>query len=105
LTGGAAHFDGPGGSQTPDAVADTIRDALLRPIANREVTTAAERNAEEIATQCRRALGDLSGADPAGIIFGRSMTALTFDLSRTLAATWSPGDEIVVERAGRGPNR
>jgi selenocysteine lyase/cysteine desulfurase len=29
---GAAHFDGPGGSQTPDTVADAIRHAMLSPL-------------------------------------------------------------------------
>ena len=29
LRGGAAHFDGPGGSQTPATVADAIRHAML----------------------------------------------------------------------------
>jgi cysteine desulfurase family protein (TIGR01976 family) len=104
LQDGAAHFDGPGGSQTPESVADAIRSALLNPLANRGVTTRAERNAEEIVGQCRRALGDLLNADPDGVIFGRSMTALTFDLSRTLAATWGPGDEVVVSRLDHDAN-
>lgn len=104
LTDGAAHFDGPGGSQTPDVVADAIRHAMLSPLANRGATTNAERNAEDIVGQCRRALGDLLNADPAGIIFGRSMTALTFDLSRVLSATWRPGDEIVVSRLDHDAN-
>jgi cysteine desulfurase family protein (TIGR01976 family) len=104
LRGGAAHFDGPGGSQTPDTVADAIRDAMLSPLANRGTTTKAERNAEEIVGQCRRALGDLLNADPNGVIFGRSMTAVTFDLSRTLSATWRTGDEIVVSRLDHDAN-
>ncbi len=104
LKDGAAHFDGPGGSQTPDAVADAIRHALLSPLANRGVTTAAERNAEDIVRQCRNALGELLNADPGGVIFGRSMTALTFDLSRTLAAEWGPGDEIVLSRLDHDAN-
>jgi cysteine desulfurase family protein (TIGR01976 family) len=104
LKDGAAHFDGPGGSQTPDVVADAIRSTMLRPLANRGVSTKAERNAEEIVGQCRQAVGDLLNADPGGVIFGRSMTALTFDLSRTLAATWRPGDEIVVSRLDHDAN-
>ncbi len=104
LTAGAAHFDGPGGTQTPDVVADAIRDTLLRPMANRGVTTVAERNAEHVVTECRRAVGDLLNADPEGVLFGRSMTALTFDLSRALAARWAPGDEIVVSRLDHEAN-
>jgi cysteine desulfurase family protein (TIGR01976 family) len=104
LRDGTAYFDGPGGSQTPTAVADAIRDAMLRPLSNRGSNTTAERNAEEIVGQCRRALGDLLNADPDEVIFGRSMTALTFDLSRTLAAQWRPGDEIVVTRLDHDAN-
>jgi cysteine desulfurase family protein (TIGR01976 family) len=99
-----AYFDGPGGSQTPTVVADAIRDALLRPLSNRGNATTAARNAEEIVVQCRLALSDLLNADPVEVIFGRSMTALTFDLSRTLSAHWRPGDEIVVTRLDHDAN-
>lgn len=104
LADGTAFFDGPGGSQTPIAVADAIRDALLSPLANRGSTTTAARNAEQIVVQCRRALGDLLATDPETVIFGRSMTALTFDLSRALSSWWRPGDEIVVTRLDHDAN-
>lgn len=104
LSTGTAFFDGPGGSQTPTAVADAIRDAMLHPLSNRGHNTTAERNAEEIVAQCRRALGDLLNADPDEVILGRSMTALTFDLSRALSAQWRPGDEIVVTRLDHDAN-
>ncbi|UQU62731.1 cysteine desulfurase-like protein [Couchioplanes caeruleus] len=104
LAQGAAHFDGPGGSQTPDVVADAIRDTLLSPLANRGTTTAAERNAERAVTQCRAALADLLRTTADSVIVGRSMTALTFDMSRMLAAQWSPGDEIVVSRLDHDAN-
>jgi cysteine desulfurase family protein (TIGR01976 family) len=104
LDGGTAYFDGPGGSQTPTVVADAIRDAMVRPLSNRGNNTAAERNAEEIVVQCRLAIGELLNADPDAVIFGRSMTALTFDLSRTLSAQWRPGDEIVVTRLDHDAN-
>ena len=55
LDDGTAFFDGPGGSQTPTAVADAIRDAMLRPMSNRGRTTTAARNAEEIVVECRSA--------------------------------------------------
>ena len=104
LSDGTAYFDGPGGSQTPTVVADAVRGALLSPLANRGTTTAAARNAEEIVGQCRAALGDLLNADPDEVIFGRSMTALTFDLSRMLSSQWRPGDEIVVTRLDHDAN-
>src|SRR6195952_1679652 len=93
LPGGPAHFDAPGGTQTPDAVADAIRDTLLGPLANRGTSTAAARNAEAVVQACRQALADLLDVQPDVVIFGRSMTALTFDLARAISADWSPGDE------------
>jgi cysteine desulfurase family protein (TIGR01976 family) len=104
LDGGAAHFDGPGGSQTPDVVANAIRDTLLRPLANRGVTTVAERNAEEAVINCRSAVADLLNTSADSVIFGRSMTALTFDVARMLSARWSPGDEIVLSRLDHDAN-
>ncbi len=49
-------------------------------------------------------MADLLGADPQGIVFGRSMTALTFDLARTMPPTWRPGDEVVVCRLDHDAN-
>jgi selenocysteine lyase/cysteine desulfurase len=65
------------------------RRTLLSPLANRGSVTAAERPRTRRAG-ARAAMGDLLGRDPRGVVFGRSMTALTFDLARTLAATWGP---------------
>jgi cysteine desulfurase family protein (TIGR01976 family) len=96
LKAGYAHFDGPGGSQVPDVVAETVARTLTSPLANRGTVTAAERTADGIVVDGRAAMADLLGADPAGIVFGRSMTQLTYDFSSTLAATWEPGDEVVV---------
>src|SRR6478735_7078013 len=98
LTEGAAHFDGPGGSQTPDVVARAVADTLTSAISNRGGVTASERRAEQVVVDCRAALADLLGADPRGIVFGRSATTLTYDLARALAKDWGPGDEVVVTR-------
>jgi cysteine desulfurase family protein (TIGR01976 family) len=96
LTAGYAHFDGPGGTQVPAAVADAVARTLVTPLANRGRTTAAEQAADEIVVTARRAVADLLDAEPTGVVFGRSMTQITFDVARTLAATWAPGDEVVV---------
>ncbi|MDQ1691798.1 MAG: hypothetical protein QOD87_1906, partial [Pseudonocardiales bacterium] len=104
LTAGAAHFDGPGGSQTPVAVARAVHDTLVSPIANRGSVTRAEQHAEVVVQEARSAMADLLGADRQGIVFGRSMTQLTFDIARALAKTWSAGDEIVVSRLDHDAN-
>ena len=104
LAGGAAHFDGPGGSQTPLPVARAVHDTLVAAIANRGSVTAAERRAEQVVVGARQALADLLGADPRGVVFGRSMTQLTYDMSRAIAKTWRPGDEVVVTRLDHDAN-
>ncbi len=101
---GAAHFDGPGGSQTPDVVARAVHDTLVNPLANEGDVTAAERNASRAVAEGRVAMADLLNADPRGIVFGRSMTQLTMDLARTLARHWGPGDEVVVTRLDHDAN-
>ncbi|MGY1832284.1 cysteine desulfurase-like protein [Geodermatophilus sp. SYSU D01180] len=104
LRAGAAHFDGPGGSQVPRQVAHAVAATLGSPIANRGRLTEAERNADDVVLAARAAVADLVGGDPGGVVFGRSMTQLTYDLSRTLAAAWGPGDEVVVTRLDHDAN-
>ena len=104
LQGGAAHFDGPGGTQVPTPVADAVHAAMVAPTANRGRVTAAERTADAVVLAARQAVADLVGGDPGGVVFGRSATALTYDLARTLSAGWGPGDEVVVTRLDHDAN-
>ncbi len=104
LAAGVAHFDGPGGTQVPDVVGGAMARTLTAAIANRGTVTAAEQRAERTVAAAREAMADLLGADPAGIVFGRSATQLCFDFSRTLAKSWRPGDEVVVTRLDHDSN-
>src|SRR4051794_861500 len=104
LKAGTAHFDGPGGTQVPEPVAQAVAETLTSPIANRGRITQAERNADDVVLAARSAMADLLHADPGGIVFGRSATALTMDLARTLATGWGPGDEVVVTRLDHDAN-
>lgn len=104
LRSGTAHFDGPGGTQTPASVIAAIGEAMSRPLSIRGAALPGEANAEEIVLGFRRAMADLLGADPGGIVYGRSATQLTYDFSRTLAGSWSPGDEVVVSRLDHDAN-
>jgi len=79
LAEGAAHFDSPGGSQVAEAVADAVSRTLKSAVANRGRVTRAERRADDIVIAARQAAADLLNADPAGVVFGRSMTQLTYD--------------------------
>src|SRR6478609_11292340 len=104
LREGAAHFDGPGGSQTPDVVAEAVARTLTSAVANRGTVTPAERRADRIVHDARSAMGDLLGVVPEGVVFGRSATELTFMMARTLAHGWGPGDEVVVTRLDHDAN-
>ncbi|HET9381957.1 MAG TPA: cysteine desulfurase-like protein [Streptomyces sp.] len=104
LRSGSARFDAPGGTQTPQPVVDAITGALTRPLANRGRLTEGERNADAIVLDARRALADLLAADPRAVVFGRSATQLCYDLARTLAKDWGPGDEVVVTRLDHDSN-
>lgn len=96
LTGGAVRFDGPGGSQVPRQVADAVAATMVAGLANRGTVTAGEQRADEVVLAARSAIADLVGGTAQGVVFGRSMTQLTYDLARTLAKGWGPGDEVVV---------
>jgi cysteine desulfurase family protein (TIGR01976 family) len=104
LKSGTAFFDGPGGTQTPDVVAEAVAATLLSPISNRGTVTASERHAESTVVEARSAMADLLAADPRGIVFGRSATELTFMTARTLSSQWHPGDEVVVTRLDHDAN-
>ena len=88
----------------PDGVAEAVHATLVAAIANRGSVTAAEQRADAVVVAARRAIGDLLATDPGGVIFGRSMTALTFELSRALSKEWSAGDEVVVSRLDHDAN-
>ena len=104
LKTGVAHFDGPGGTQTPISVGKAIYDTITSPLSNRGLGTDSERNADNSVLAARKAAADLLNCDENGIVFGRSMTAITFDFARTLSQTWKPGDEIVVSRLDHDGN-
>jgi len=101
----AAFFDGAAGSQVPQSVIDAITDVLANHNANRGGVIPTSQEADERIEEAHRALADFLGAaNPAEIVFGQNMTSLTFALSRSLARTWKPGDEIIVTRLDHDAN-
>ena len=104
LRDGVAYFDGPGGTQTPDFVAEAIAFAMVAGVSNRGQVTQSERNADAITLGARTAGADLVNGDPRGVVFGRSATSLTFEMARTLSQDWGPGDEVVVTRLDHDAN-
>jgi cysteine desulfurase family protein (TIGR01976 family) len=91
-----AYFDGPGGTQVPVAVVDTMGDYLFRHNANTHWSYPSSQETDAILRGARQALADFLGATPNEIAFGANMTTLTFHLARALGRGYARGDEIVV---------
>lgn len=104
LSSGIAHFDGPGGTQSPDVVGLAIAAALTGPLSNRGRSVVSEQNADDAVAEFRRVFGEFLNADPRGIVYGRSATQLTYDFSRHLSRQWGSGDEVIVTRLDHDAN-
>ncbi len=101
----AVFFDGPAGTQVPQAVIDAIRDYLVNHNANHAGVFATSIESDRLLEEAHQAAADLLGAPDSGTVsFGGNMTTLTFALSRALARDWSPGDEIVLSRLEHDAN-
>jgi len=104
LDNGTAYFDGPGGSQVPHQVAAAIAATMTAGLSNRGTVTTTEQRAEDVVVGARAAVADLLGCDARGVVFSRSATQATYDVSRALAKQWVPGDEVVVTRLDHDSN-
>ncbi|MBX7167250.1 MAG: cysteine desulfurase-like protein [Pirellulales bacterium] len=101
----AVFFDGPAGSQVPQRVIDAIGDYLRNSNANHGGVFATSVASDALLDEVHRAAADLLHApDPHAVCFGANMTTLCLALSRALAKTWEPGDEIIVTRLDHDAN-
>jgi len=91
-----AYFDGPGGTQVPQAVVEAMVDYLYHHNANTHWAYPTSAETDAAIERARNALADFLNATPAEVVFGANMTTLTYHLSRALARRVGPGDEIVV---------
>lgn len=99
-----AYFDGPGGTQVPVRVVESVREYLLRHNANVGWAFPASVETDAVVEEGRRAMADFLGAAPEEVVFGANMTTLTFHLSRALGPTLGPGDEVVVTQLDHHAN-
>lgn len=98
-------FDNPGGTQAPQRVIDAMRDYLVTSNANTHGAFLTSQRSDAILAEAHAAMADFLGAaSPDEIAFGPNMTTLTFSLSRAIARTLRPGDEIVVTRLDHDAN-
>lgn len=100
----AVFCDAPGGTQVPDSVVDAMTGYLKRSNANSHGAFITSRQTDETIARAREATADLLNGDASEVIFGPNMTTLAFALSRSLARTLRPGDEVVVTRLDHDAN-
>jgi len=101
----AIFLDNPAGTQVPKTCRDRVAAYLIEANANHGGAFATSRLSDAIIDEARQAAADFLHAPRAEeIVFGPNMTSLTFNLSRSLARTWKPGDEIVVTRLDHDAN-
>ncbi|MEW6030976.1 MAG: cysteine desulfurase-like protein [Chloroflexota bacterium] len=101
----AIFFDNPGGTQIARHSLDRINRYLLECNANHEGAFETSRQSDAILHEAHAAMADfLNASSPDEIVFGNNMTTLTLHLSRSLARTLGPGDEIVVTRLDHDAN-
>ena len=104
LADGYAYLDGAAGTQLPAPVIDAISDAYRSGLGNSDGAFPASGRSDAIITEGRRAVADLVGGDPAGVILGPNMTTLTYRIAATLARDWRPGDQVIVSRLDHDAN-
>jgi selenocysteine lyase/cysteine desulfurase len=101
----AVFLDGPGGTQVPHSVIDAMSGYLRHGGSNAGGPFFTSRYTDDVTHAARLAMMDLYNAHrPEEIVFGQNMTSLNFSLSRALARTWQPGDEIIVTRLDHDAN-
>jgi cysteine desulfurase family protein (TIGR01976 family) len=100
-----AYLDGPAGSQVPRRVIDAVSDYLAHSNANSGGRFTTSLQTDERLAQAHAAVADLLGTrDPDTVVFGANTTTNLLGLSRALARTWSPGDEVLVTRLDHDAN-
>ncbi|GAC1349764.1 MAG: cysteine desulfurase-like protein [Ktedonobacteraceae bacterium] len=105
LSSDTIYFDNPGGTQVAREVLERIQQYLYYTNANHGGEFRTSRESDATVAEARLAVAEfLNAARPEEIVFGPNMTTLTLSISRSLARTLQPGDEIVVTRLDHDGN-
>jgi cysteine desulfurase family protein (TIGR01976 family) len=103
-----AFLDGPGGSQVPQVVIDTLADFYATCNVNTHGKFSPSQEVDRRMDAARETLAAFLGAEDSGCIsFGQNMTTLNYSLSSSIGKTLKPGDEVLITQldheANRGP--
>src|SRR5690349_15011415 len=104
LGDGYLHLDGPAGMLIPESVSRAAAAALRVPRAGRGGAFAASARSDALVDAARRAVADLVGSEPSGVILGPNVTTLTAAVASALSLSWRRGDEIVLSRLDHDAN-
>lgn len=103
--GDPVFFDNPAGTQVPQQVIDAVTHYYLTSNANSGGLFATSQRSDKMVEGVRRKMAQFLGApNSQEIVFGANMTTLNFALSRAIAQTLAPGDEIVLTRMDHDAN-
>jgi cysteine desulfurase family protein (TIGR01976 family) len=91
-----AYFDGPGGTQVPQAVVDAMADYLLHHNANTHWAYPSSQETDAMLADARGVFAAFFGGSPDEVAFGNNMTTITFHIARALGREWNAGDEVIV---------
>jgi len=91
-----ARFDGPGGTQVPQAVIDAMVHYLTTSNANAHWGFPESDRTDAVVEDAREVFAAFTGGRPEEIVFGANMTTLTMHLARGLGRGWQAGDEVIV---------
>jgi selenocysteine lyase/cysteine desulfurase len=97
-------LDGPAGTQVPQAVIDAYRDFFLHANANSGGAFITSQRQQQVEDDAHRAAEDLLNAPKETVKFGANMSTLNFQLSRSLAKSLKPGDEVIVSQLDHDAN-
>ncbi len=101
-----AYFDGPGGSQVPMQVLESMNNYYMNSNANSHGLFVTSMETDRLIADARDTMAAFLGAGSSrSISFGANMTTLNFSLSRALGRYLEPGDEIVITQLDHEANR
>lgn len=98
LGDGWVHLDPQSGMQVPDAVSRSVSTGFRTTAFSHTGAHMSSQRSKALLVSARRAVADLVGADPAGVVLGSDRTLLLSTLAESLSSRLGLGTGIVLSR-------